>query len=134
MECKTPGGQAFEIPTDWWRFADMETFSRNEMRCYPVDPAAVDDLVPITEIEPPTRDAGVAPFKKAKLVPILMAFASSHRLPPVEVNRLKPSAEYRYRIYDGFHRYYASVAVGYPMVPIVDVGTPKERRCGPTMG
>jgi hypothetical protein len=117
-----PAGGTFEIPDEWWRFADMNTFSLDGARCFPVDPARVDDLVPVVDIEPPERDPGVAPFKKAKMVPILMAFVSSNALPPIEVCRLGVAAPYRYRLYDGYHRFYASVAVGYPMVPIADVG------------
>jgi hypothetical protein len=76
----------------------------------------------MADVEPPKRAPGVADFKKAKLVPILMALSASNHLPPVPVTRLDSSAIYRYRVYDGFHRYYVSVAVGYPMLPIVDVG------------
>ena len=122
MQFKTPGGESFEIPTDWWLFADMQTFSRDGARCFPVDPAVVADLVSIADIEPPARDPGVAPFKKAKLVPILMAIAASNSLPPIQVRKMQSSPSYRYQVYDGFHRYYVSVAVGYPMVPIIDVG------------
>jgi hypothetical protein len=122
MQFKTPGGEVtFDIPDEWWQFAEMDTF-RLLGRFYPY-PFGSDqeiDAVPVTEIEPPMRNAGVPPFKKYKMVPVLFAFSSPEcALPPVEVDALPVSSTYRFRIYNGYHRYYASVAVGYPLLPRV---------------
>jgi hypothetical protein len=65
------------------------------------------------------RNSGVPPFKKYKMVPILFALSSPEcALPPVEVDALAPAA-HRFRLHNGYHRYYASVAVGYPSLPVV---------------
>jgi len=75
-------------------------------------------VVPISSIEPPTRSVGIGGFRKYKLVPILMALQSPEcALPPVHVE--PSSGEFAYRVTNGFHRYYASVAVGYAELPVV---------------
>jgi hypothetical protein len=122
MQFQTPGGEVtFDIPDEWWHFAEMNTF-RLRGRFYPY-PLASDqeiDAVPLAEIEPPMRNAGVPPFKKYKMVPVLFALSSPEcALPPVEVDALPASATYRFRVYNGYHRYYASAAVGYSLVPVV---------------
>jgi hypothetical protein len=121
---ETPGGEvAFEIPDEWWHFAEMDTFSSKGGRFYPYRPLTGDqeiEAVPLTDIEPPTRNSGVPPFKKYKMVPVLFALYSPEcALPPVEVNALVAPAAYRFNVHNGYHRYYASVAVGYPLLPVV---------------
>jgi hypothetical protein len=123
VQFRAPGSTGFDIPEEWWRFAGMDAFALNGARCFPVDAARVDDLVAIADIEPPQRDPGIAAFKKAKMVPILMALVAGNELPPVKACRFGSPSQYRYRLCDGFHRFYASVAVGYPMVPIAHVGS-----------
>jgi ParB-like chromosome segregation protein Spo0J len=39
-------------------------------------------------------------------------------LPPVRWRPKVPADRYRYVVYDGFHRYYASVAAGFPQLPV----------------
>ena len=79
MHFKTPaGGVAFDIPDEWWRFADMDTFTLRG-RFYPYQRLVGDqeiDAVPLADIEPPLRNSGVPPFKKYKMVPVLFAFSS----------------------------------------------------------
>lgn len=54
---------------------------------------------------------------KYKLVPVLMAFQSPEcYLPPVELEALA-GEPYRFRVLNGFHRFYASVVVGYASLP-----------------
>ena len=102
MRFETPDGTAFEFPDEWWNFADMPGYSRHGARCYPVDGEQVDDLIPISEVEPPQRDPGIVPFKKSKLVPILMAVVSSNAIPPVQVKRLgNAKGRFRYGVHDG---------------------------------
>jgi len=80
-------------------------------------------MVAMSDVEPPRRDPGIEPFKKYKLVPILFAFRSPEcALPPICVQSLPTSRSgYRYRVQNGFHRYYASAAVGFPMVPVREI-------------
>ncbi|MEO8500910.1 MAG: hypothetical protein ABI565_08335 [Vicinamibacteria bacterium] len=111
-----------EIPDEWWAFSEMNQFDRDGRRCFNTDPSAVDELVEIQFVEPPVRAPGVAPFKKARLVPILMGIVSSSPMPPIEACRLPASGKYRFRLYNGFHRFYASVAAGFPMIPVKVLG------------
>lgn len=110
----------FEIPQDWWLFCDMNIWNVNDYKYYPHNGSLRETKIAnITHIEPPTRDNGITPFKKYKLVPILLAFTSPECvLPPVEV-RENNSGSYKYTVTNGYHRYYASLAVGYTMLPIV---------------
>ena len=123
MQFKTPiTGTRFEIPDDWWSFAGMDAFTQRGGGFYPYQQCAgtVDiEVVPLTDVEPPLRDPGISPFKKCKLVPVLFALLSPEGiLPPVEVF-LAPSGAYRFKVRNGYHRYYASVAVGFTKLPIV---------------
>lgn len=80
--------------------------------------AATWDLVDMAEIEPPQRDSGIPSFKKYKLVPVLFAFSSPEcALPLVKLNWIEGSDRYLYKVHNGFHRFYASFAVGYTKLP-----------------
>lgn len=114
--------RAFDIPDEWWAFAEMDAFSPSPGSFYPYSSSGEGDtqVVPLLGIEPPSRNEGVSPFRKYKLVPVLLAFSSPEcALPPVEVSCLHNSGTYQYRVVNGYHRYYASVAVGYTSIPVV---------------
>ena len=116
----TPSGTSFEIVDDWWQFAEMEGFSPNGGNYYPYATGEKSvQIVPLPLVEPPQRAQAIAPFKKYKLVPVLLAFQSPEcALPPIAVVELH-SGPYRYRVINGYHRYYASAAVGYANVPVI---------------
>ena len=124
MRFKTPSGIDFEIPDDWWNFAEMSDFSpcrttythTGQESC----PEQIETRdVSLDEIEPPTRSDGTTQFHKSRMVPILLAFGSPGcALPPVRVRPKVPSDRYRFKVYDGFHRYYASVAAGFTHLPV----------------
>jgi len=124
MEFKSPRDDVtFHIREDWWRFAEMDTFTpQND--CYPFrdscDRPGKVKVVPIEQIEPPTRNEGVQPFCKCSLVPILLGFRNRFaELPPVSVKVLPQTDGYQYKVENGFHRYYASVAAGYTHLPVI---------------
>jgi hypothetical protein len=123
MRFETLAGVSFEIPDDWWSFTEMDSFSPKGGRFYPYQRSGIIgdiQVVPLPHIEPPMRNSGVPLFKKYKMVPILLAFLSPEcALPPVEVQALAPSEMYRFKVYNGYHRYYASIAVGYTKLPIL---------------
>jgi hypothetical protein len=55
---------------------------------------------------------------------ILQGIACRQVIPPVEVKvKVKDhqQGEYRYEVYDGWHRFYASVAAGFPCLPTITV-------------
>jgi hypothetical protein len=109
-----------QIPSDWWSFCELDTF-RLGSSFYPYSATSGQavEVVALHDIEPPVRDPGLEPFRKYKLVPILLAFRSPEcALPPVEVEPLPSSSPFQYRLLNGFHRFYASVAVGYSHIPV----------------
>jgi len=121
MKFKTPRtGIEFEIPSEWWLFSEADKLNLTNSRFYPYPISSENtEVVDITEIEPPTRNNGIPAFKKYKLVPVLMAFTSPEcELPPVHVVK-HSTGEYKYTVANGYHRYYASIAVGYSMLPVL---------------
>lgn len=124
MKFDTPRAiDSFEIPDEWWSFAEMPYWrATSTLYPYSVSSQSVQRVL-LTDIEPPKRSADIPLFKKFKLVPVLMAFQSPEcSLPPVEVESLT-NEPYYYRVVNGLHRYYASVAAGYTYLPVV-VTTP----------
>ena len=112
---------SFEIPDDWWRFAEMERFQPSPGGYYPyrARPENDVDVVPIADIEPPRRSPGTPMLKKFKMMPVLFAFQSPEcALPAVEVY-VATSAPYRFTVHNGFHRFYGSVAAGYTHLPVL---------------
>jgi hypothetical protein len=112
---------SFEIPDDWWRFAEMERFRPSPGGYYPYQVRGENDvdLVPIAHVEPPRRNPGVAMLKKFKMMPVLFAFQSPEcALPAVEVYPATSSI-YRFTVHNGFHRFYGSVAAGYNYLPVL---------------
>ncbi|MGH8488341.1 MAG: hypothetical protein ACREXS_05600 [Gammaproteobacteria bacterium] len=127
MKFRTPCTHAeFEISDEWWSFAEMESFRPVGGGFYPYSPVCANlvEVVSLSVVEPPKHDVGVPRFKKYKMVPVLLAFQSPEcALPPVEVVRLSESPRYQFRVRNGYHRFYASVAVGYHSLPVVVRGS-----------
>lgn len=108
----------YTIPDDWLTFCEMPNWTRGT-DYYPYQSSRAVEIVSLSDIEPPRRDAGVIPFKKYKMCPVLFAFQSPEcALPPVVVEFMSASQAFRYRIVNGFHRFYASVHVGYTHIPV----------------
>jgi hypothetical protein len=110
----------FEIPDDWWKFCDMENFRpTTTFYLYSQRDVGV-QTVPIAEVRPPERHAGVVGFHKNRLAPILLALTSDRSaLPAVPVRALAGDDRYRYEVLDGYHRYYATIAAGYTRLPVL---------------
>jgi hypothetical protein len=114
----------FEIPDALWIEAGMTTF-RPLATSYRSTPDAV--AVPLREVEPPFRNPEVMRdwrgFGRARMIGVLSGMASGAEMPPVPVVALPPAgdpaAPFAYRVCDGFHRFYASVAAGFEMLPVV---------------
>jgi hypothetical protein len=119
MKFETPFKHDFEIPDEWWEFCEMNSFSPSG-GYYPYKEGSSEvEIVCLSEIEPPQRSSGTAPFKKYKLVPVLLAFQSPEcELPPVQVALKEKETQYKYFVKNGFHRFFASVAVGYKYLPV----------------
>jgi hypothetical protein len=81
-------------------------------------------VVPLIYVAPPGRElapsgpvAGTPGFDEMRMTRVLQAICSGVALPPIEVWRGFPG-EVRFSPRDGFHRFYASVALGFTMLPV----------------
>ena len=114
----------FEIPDDWWHEAGMRGFVRRRSFYR----SSTDLRVELDEIEPPFRLASTPKdwkgFERERLTRILKGFVAEDEIPPVSVLILPlladiSTAPFRYRVLDGVHRFYASIAAGFEQLPIV---------------
>ncbi|CAB3775084.1 hypothetical protein [Paraburkholderia humisilvae] len=114
----------FEIPDAWWSDAGMNAFCART----PAYRSALGAIaVPLREIEPPFRNPEAMRdwhgFDRERLVRILNGIAADTVIAPVPVSTLArtgfPESPFRYRIRDGLHRFYASVAAGFECLPVV---------------
>jgi hypothetical protein len=113
----------FEIPDSWWADAGMTAFCPGAPT-YRSTPDAI--AVPLREIEPPFRYPEVMRdwrgFDRERLVRILGGIATDAEMEPVPVLELPPTdleGPFRYRVCNGLHRFYASVAAGFECLPVV---------------
>jgi hypothetical protein len=82
--------------------------------------------VSIVEVGPVHRAPGIGIFNdndeapaRERVKSILNGFRSGAAIPPVEVVRQPTSAEFRYKLVAGAHRFYCSLAAGFSHVPAV---------------
>ncbi|HMH16764.1 MAG TPA: hypothetical protein VK572_01325 [Burkholderiales bacterium] len=110
-------GFEFEIPDSWWYAAGAHTFTphRAAYRAFS-DPSWPTTLVPLVEVAAPRRDQGVVGLYEDRTVSILRAFVQDIELPPLE-SHLPPQTT-KLAVRDGFHRYFASIAVGFSLLPL----------------
>ena len=114
----------FEIPDDWLEEAGFQDF-KPTARAFLSTSEAI--LIPLTEIEPVARFIAHPKdwrgFDRARFVSVLMGIVAGAVIEPVPVIEaphvdLNPSP-YRFRVCNGFHRFYASIAVGFDALPTV---------------
>jgi hypothetical protein len=112
--------QAFTIPDLWWTFCECAAFRRTiDFYTYPPELDAHTDVVPIANVEPPQRDDGVPPFIKDRMVAVLVGLQSPHGVvPPIHVCQHNQDG-YRYKVLNGYHRFYGAVALGFPKIPVI---------------
>jgi len=98
----------FEIPDDWLTEATRlaETNIRIGAQCW-----VGSVVLPIERIAAPVRTCGRPSFDRGRMCSVLGAMMAGSWTPPIFVRPL-PSAAGRYAVFDGMHRYYASVALG----------------------
>lgn len=120
-----PGGGCFPLLAAWWVEAGMDDFQR-ETEAYLLTVYPAVQLIPLAHIEPPPlggrahlTDSG---FDYGRMMRILQGIARREVIPPVEV-KLKDHqpGEYRYEVHNGWHRFYASAAAGFPCLPTIIV-------------
>jgi hypothetical protein len=113
----------FEIPDDWLSEAGIVGF-KPTARAYRSITTAV--LVPLTAVEPVARyvthPKDWRGFDRVRLVRVLQGFVAGDEIEPVPAVELPvheiASSPYRYRVCNGFHRFHASIAAGFDMLPI----------------
>lgn len=114
----------FEIPDDWWAEAGMAGFvpTRGSYRS-----RADAIIVRLRDVEPPSRLPecllDFKGFSRDRMVRVLSGFVTDAEIEPVTVAMYPPvdlpPAIFRYRVWDGVHRFYASVAAGFEYLPVV---------------
>jgi hypothetical protein len=127
-----PSGKEFEIPDEWLADGDLREWlgRRRTDRAYragsppyPEDAALppVEAIIePLDVIKPfeRTLPTGTPFASKEQLLRILIGFKNGDLLPPVHVREAVPGP-YRFTLYHGAHRYYASLAAGFSHIPVV---------------
>jgi hypothetical protein len=115
----------FEIPDLWWEEAGMTGFTKSGVAYKSTK--SEEQKLSLREIEPPFRLPEFAMdfrgFHRQRMISVLQGIARNSGLPPVRVLILPLLADistppFKYRILDGFHRYYASIAAGYCCLPV----------------
>jgi hypothetical protein len=106
-----------EIPGAWLEEAKATHFSPSTPAYAALPDAAWPvTVVAIPEVTPPARNPGVVGLHQDRTVSLLRAITSNQPLPAISVDR--PPGQARYRLRDGYHRYYISVALGFSHVPV----------------
>ncbi|MGI9070875.1 MAG: hypothetical protein ACR2JB_06015 [Bryobacteraceae bacterium] len=123
----------FVIPDEWWAEANITDFTPAAPAYVSMQPPYPDDAIPpvaplvlpVDEIKPVERDLQEIPGaplfgsgSKERLLRIFHAIRANEPLPPVEVIR-QTSGFYRYHLYHGAHRFYASIAARFTHIPAV---------------
>jgi hypothetical protein len=110
----------FELPQDWLAEAGMGGFTA-PAAAYRSTPAAVP--IPLATIEPPYRRVTKDwhGFDRARMISVLKGIVAGVEIEPVPLFTLPvtdfPITPYRYRVLNGFHRFYASIAAGFESLP-----------------
>ena len=117
----------FEIADAWLEEAGVIDFDNTQADAgFTSDESAT--TVAMSDIDTPKRNPGIELFKHDRLVRILQGIKLGDKIPPVEICYADDKdSEYTYVLKNGFHRFYASVALGFVVIPavIVDAG-PQE--------
>ena len=112
----------FEIPDDWWAEAGMPEFVRRTSAYR----STTDNWVALDEIEPPFRFPSKPldwrGFDRTRMVSILQGFVAGEAIPPIDLLVLPTLNDisgqpFKYRVLAGMHRFYASMAAGFELLP-----------------
>lgn len=78
-------------------------------------------LIPVTAFLPIFRNAGVVldanGFGRDRMLKILHGVSRGESIPPIYVE-IADEREQKYRLRNGFHRYYAALWLGFAKVPV----------------
>jgi hypothetical protein len=113
----------FEVPDAWLTDSGIAGFIPGAS-AYLSTPDAVSVL--LREIEPPYRSPQTSKdhrgFDRPRMISVLNGIATGAKIDPVSLLALPEGsfafpAPYRYRVRDGYHRFYASIAAGFVSLP-----------------
>lgn len=77
-------------------------------------------LVPLGEILQPYRSHGKIWFRsKDRITEIIQMMLARKNLPPIEVFSKERKKSTHYIVREGFHRYYATLVLGFNFIPII---------------
>jgi hypothetical protein len=127
MQFRLPNANVvFDIPEEWIREAGALGF-RPTVQAYRGTPHDTYKdfplvVVPIHDIEPPGGGIGTPLFDRRRMVSALRALARGAELTAVVLQEWPTDSVYRYALWEGAHRFYASAALGFSHVPASVVG------------
>jgi hypothetical protein len=120
----------FNVPDEWWKESGMTNFlAASPAYRAKVNPDQQIYTVQIADVAPVMKRLSEGVFKnhptknlpaKDRVLEILRGFVANEEIPPVEVVQLPESELYRYKLTDGAHRFYLSIAAGFTYVPAID--------------
>ena len=108
----------FEIPDDWLTEAGVVGFIPTTAAYRSTSDAV---LVPLAAIEPPYRVLAVPKdwrgFDRSRFISVLKGIVTAAEIEPVPLLELPvfefAPTTYRFRVRNGFHRFYASIVAGF---------------------
>jgi hypothetical protein len=115
----------FELPYEWLADAGMIGFRPLTAKFRSTADAKLS--IPLRDIEPPFRypehPKDFRGFERLRMVHILSRIVADAEIDPVPVLALSGSEflrpPFQYRVLDGVHRFYASIAAGFANLPAV---------------
>jgi len=83
---------------------------------YTTKQSSCPEIVAVEEVEPPVREIG---FRgRESIIAVLTMMRTGEELEPIEVWSREKTRTEKYRVKHGFHRFYLSIAIGHPKLPI----------------
>ena len=121
-----------ELEDSWWYGAEMQTFVPTTKSYLPDHRFALGRAVQevsIQDLAPVRRAPGIRIFNdnedglsaRDRVLRLFSGFKTAAAIPPVQVVNEEGSGPHRYRLVDGTHRLYCSIAAGFTCVPAIEV-------------
>jgi hypothetical protein len=112
----------FELPDAWIAEAGLGGFTpttgayRSTAGAVPVPLAAIEPVYRLV-----THPKDWCGFDRVRMISVLKGIVAAAEIDPVPLFKLPvtdfPPTPYRYRVLNGFHRFYASIAAGFESLP-----------------
>jgi hypothetical protein len=118
-----------ELADDWLVAAEIagfvpasKAYRSDESLCEKalIQEICIDDLGPAHRGVGIFRDSTDGVPARERVIRILRGFRAGDAIPPVRAVENKPGSAHRYKLTDGTHRLYCSMAVGFTHIPAVN--------------